>query len=285
MVKKQGHLSAEIIIYHLLSDTKLISEQDYLKAQVAMARDCAGRAEEFGERILSKLEDNVAWPAKLAYIYAVGAKNIERRKLWKYCAEMPFCNPMVAKAMLEACFEVKLPMKYAKQVLRSKIDDERAWAAMDAAIRWCERVDIPRGRIMKLAGENSGLVFECFKHRRLAHLPAYDTPGLKAERAIEPPELVYKKCLNDVIVVATIPPYANISKGAHGGYRSNSAKIVEVIGDFLGDEVGISLYDLKTQYRAGDKVYIQDFDYSNEEAVQGFHFFCTRDEAEKRFIL
>jgi hypothetical protein len=205
---------------------------------------------------------------------------MERRTLLEYCAALPINNSMVAKAMFEACYEVKLPLKYAKQVLRSDIRNERSEAAFAAAIHWCERVDITRGRIMRLAGGNGALVREHYANFEKSRLPAVERADGPIKRVIEPPELVYKKCLNDVIVVATIPSYACVYHGAQGGFRANGAKIVEVIGDFLGDEVGISLYDLKTQYRAGDKVFIENFDYSNQRSTTGFHFFCTKEEAE-----
>ena len=98
-------------------------------------------------------------------------------------------------------------------------------------------------------------------------------------RMIEPPALVYKKCLADVIVVAEIPPDAQI-RGAYGcKCRASKAIIKEIIGDFCGEKVGISRYDRTTSYYVGDEVIIEDFDLSDEECSTGFHFFCTKQEA------
>jgi hypothetical protein len=105
----------------------------------------------------------------------------------------------------------------------------------------------------------------------------YDLPLI---RTIEPPERVYKKCLSGVIVVAVIPKDAQVRGTIHGKCRADKAKIVEIIGDFAGEKVGVSSYDYKTMYFVGDEVVVDNFDYSNEECSTGFHFFCTREQAE-----
>lgn len=61
---------------------------------------------------------------------------------------------------------------------------------------------------------------------------------------------------------------------------ADKAIIKEIIGDFCGEKVGISVFDKTTAYYAGDEVKIDDFDMRNEECSTGFHFFCTREEAE-----
>ena len=99
-------------------------------------------------------------------------------------------------------------------------------------------------------------------------------------RTIEPPEFVYKKCCADVIVVAKIPKDAQVRGSFGRKCRANKAIIVEVIGDFCGEPVGISIYDKTTTYYAGDEIEIDDFDFSDEECSAGFHFFSTCKEAE-----
>ena len=99
-------------------------------------------------------------------------------------------------------------------------------------------------------------------------------------RTIEPPALVYKKCVADVIVVAEIPNDAQVRGDYNRKCRSSKAVIKEIIGDFCGEKVGISVYDKTTCYRAGDVVEIDDFDMSDEECSTGFHFFCDRKLAE-----
>lgn len=99
-------------------------------------------------------------------------------------------------------------------------------------------------------------------------------------RTIEPPRLVYKKCIGGIIVVASIPMDAQVRGSAGHKCRASKAVIKEIIGDLRGEKVGISKYDLKTLYFEGDEVEIENFDFSNEECSTGFHFFCTREEAE-----
>ncbi len=86
--------------------------------------------------------------------------------------------------------------------------------------------------------------------------------------------------MGNVIVCASIPNDAQV-RGAFGKKcRTNKAIITDVIGDFGGESVGISMWDNTTTYFAGDEVFIEDFDLSDEECSTGFHFFCTRQEAE-----
>lgn len=103
---------------------------------------------------------------------------------------------------------------------------------------------------------------------------------LPALRTFEPPDRVWKKCLSGVLVCAAIPKDAEV-RGAPGEKcRSSKAEILEVVGDVCGEPVGISAYDKNTFYYAGDKVRIQNFDFSDATCAPGFHFFCTREEAE-----
>ena len=110
------------------------------------------------------------------------------------------------------------------------------------------------------------------KERGITDIPPY--------RAVNPPEKVYKKCEGGVIVVAHIPNDAEVRGTPNGKCRANKAEIVEIIGDFCGEPVGISKYDGTTWYYAGDVVEVEDFDYSDKECSTGFHFFCTRKAAE-----
>lgn len=100
-------------------------------------------------------------------------------------------------------------------------------------------------------------------------------------RTFEPPEKVYKQCLCGVIVVAKIPQDAHVRGTPEGKCRADKAKIIDVIGEFAGEQVGISIYDGKTTYFAGDEVVVEDFDFRNKECSTGFHFFCTREQAER----
>ena len=99
-------------------------------------------------------------------------------------------------------------------------------------------------------------------------------------RTIEPPETVYKKCVGGVIVCAHIPEDAEVRGSFGNKCRASKAIITNVIGDFCGEPVGISMHDNTVCYYAGDEIEIDDFDYSDWECSAGFHFFCMREEAE-----
>jgi hypothetical protein len=88
----------------------------------------------------------------------------------------------------------------------------------------------------------------------------------------------WKKCKDDVIVKLEIPADAKRSNGTGRKCRSEYAKVLEVIGA----EVGISKYDNKTEYKAGEMVYSDAWgDNRWEECTSGIHFFLTRKEAEE----
>ena len=98
-------------------------------------------------------------------------------------------------------------------------------------------------------------------------------------RTIDVPEKVYKKCWNNVIVIATIPKDAHVRGKIDGKCRASKAHIIDIIGDFGGEKIGISKYDGQTCYFIGDDIEIDDFDMSFEECSTGFHFFCSEQEA------
>ena len=116
---------------------------------------------------------------------------------------------------------------------------------------------------------------------RVAAMKWYDSNGISPPivRTIRPPKLVYKKCVADVIVVAEIPTDAQVRGSTGTKCRASKATIVDIIGDFAGEKVGISKYDNRTMYFIGDEIEISGFDYSDEECSTGFHFFCTIEEA------
>lgn len=99
-------------------------------------------------------------------------------------------------------------------------------------------------------------------------------------RTFEPPKKVYKKCFMGVIISAKIPDDAQVRGTPGRKCRASKAIITGVTGDVCGEPVGISLFDKKTTYHAGDEVVVDNFDFSDEECSTGFHFFCTLEEAQ-----
>ena len=144
-----------------------------------------------------------------------------------------------------------------------------------AAMKACEGKDIPLEVIEKGLSDSDWRV-------RCAAQELYRKLGgnLPPLRTIEPPARVYKKCISDVIVVAEIPKDAQVRGTFSGKCRASKAKIVEIIGDLCGEPVGVSIYDKSTLYYAGDEIEIENFDMGFDECSTGFHFFCTRAQAE-----
>jgi hypothetical protein len=81
------------------------------------------------------------------------------------------------------------------------------------------------------------------------------------------------------MVVAEIPKDAQVRGEFGEKCRASKARIIDIEGDFLGEKIGISIFDKLTSYRIGDEIVVDDFDMSFEECAAGFHFFCSKDEA------
>ena len=146
------------------------------------------------------------------------------------------------------------------------------WRVRQAAMNACNGRDVPIDLIER------GLKDSDCDVRQAAMKLAADRNMIT--RTIDVPEKVYKKCYGDVIIVAEIPSDAYVRGEIGRKCRASKAKIVDIIGDFGGEKIGISLYDGETCYFIGDEIEIDDFDMSFEECSTGFHFFCSKEEAE-----
>jgi hypothetical protein len=120
---------------------------------------------------------------------------------------------------------------------------------------------------------------------RGAYLQGADLQGAKnADLAIAQTRILpegdligWKKCRDGVLVKLVIPADAKRSH-AHG--RKCRAEYVRVL-EVIGAEVGISLHDVKTEYRAGIEVRCDKWDADMwNECGGGIHFYITRFEAE-----
>lgn len=101
-------------------------------------------------------------------------------------------------------------------------------------------------------------------------------------RTVEPPDIVWKKCLGGVIVSAHIPEDAEI-RGSATGFRASKAIVVGVEGDFCGCQVGVSDFDFRrnrTTYCLNELVKVENFDPGENASSTGLHFFSSRAEAE-----
>ena len=96
---------------------------------------------------------------------------------------------------------------------------------------------------------------------------------------LKEPMTGYKKTKEGIVITATIPAGAIVFCINGSKCRTNRAKITD-----MGEqkEVLHSSYDNKFEYRLGQEIDIKDFNLMyNVECASGFHFFRTREEAEK----
>lgn len=190
------------------------------------------------------------------------------------------------------------------EMLIRELTNENCPMIIGAALNACEgRSDIPAEAI-KYAKERHPLVeinarrIELSRNTRLYLVEMernHQTPEISCERhgvvqdeatcatsqlirVVEPPERVYQKCVGDVIVVATIPDDAQIKVGRCGDYRASKAVIVEIIGQLCGEPTAISFRDNRLYY-AGDEAIFDDFGHGTRGRFNGFHFYCTMQEA------
>lgn len=161
-------------------------------------------------------------------------------------------------------------------IIKKWLNDDD-WEVRRVAMNACQGKDIPLDIIKQgLDDDDWGVRKVAIKYIKDNNIENVYIPY----RAIEPPKKVYKKCMNDVIVVATIPNDAEVRGSYDSKCRTNKAKIIDIIGTFGGVKVGVSMYDMTTTYFVGDDVYIDDFDLSNDECSAGFHFFCDIKQAK-----
>lgn len=96
---------------------------------------------------------------------------------------------------------------------------------------------------------------------------------------LKEPMTGYKKTKEGIVITATIPAGAIVFSINRSKCRTNKARIIDMGGQ---NEVLHSSYDYKFEYRLLQDIEIEDFNLMyNVECASGFHFFRTREEAEK----
>ena len=96
---------------------------------------------------------------------------------------------------------------------------------------------------------------------------------------LKEPMTGFKKTLEGVVITATIPAGAIVFCINGSKCRTNKARIIDMGGQ---NEVLHSSYDSKFEYWLMQDIEIEDFNLMyNVECASGFHFFRTREEAEK----
>ena len=103
--------------------------------------------------------------------------------------------------------------------------------------------------------------------------------NLRFGQILKEPMTGYKKTLEGVVLTATIPAGAIVFCINGSKCRTNKARIIDMGGQ---NEILHSSYDNKFEYRIMQDIEIENFNLMyNVECANGFHFFRTREEAEK----
>ena len=218
-------------------------EDDALSIRMAAANACIGRDDIPSEWVRKGLEDK-DWTVRTAAANACAGRD-------------------------------DIPLEWIQKGLEDNGRDVRV-AAMNACVG---RDDIPlewiRKRLNDGDDEDRDVRLAAMQYLKAKNLP------VPLKRTFEPPAVVYKKCLGDVIVCAEIPADAQVRGAEDCQCRADKAKIIDIIGGTYGEKVGVSTYDCSALYFVGDEIEIEDFDCGDVECSTGFHFFCTKEEAEQ----
>ena len=103
--------------------------------------------------------------------------------------------------------------------------------------------------------------------------------NLRLGQILKKPMTGYKKTNEGIVITATIPAGAIVFCINGSKCRTNKARIIDMGGQ---NEVLHSSYDNKFEYRLMQDIEIENFNLMyNVECASGFHFFRTREEAEK----
>ena len=182
-------------------------------------------------------------------------------------------NNSVKMAAAESCADIIIPNDIVLTWINSG-DFHKQIAAAYACKKSPEAAEKYLGLLLDLKSNKArGIALEI--EGMIPRSPSPDT--------FTPPEKVYKKCLGDVIVIATIPKDAIVYGSEDSPCRASKANIIGIEGDFYGEEVGISIYDLSTTYRVGDRIEFDEKEFKRtyrNHGGPGFYFFCAKELAE-----
>ena len=185
-------------------------------------------------------------------------------------------------------------MKYTEEELKKIIENHQHWIKEDC--------DGWENMSAHLEGANLEHAHLCGAHLEGAHLEGANLYGANLEHAhleganleganlyekekfrlgqiLKEPMTGYKKTKEGIVITATIPAGAIVFCINGRKCRTNKARIIDMGGQ---NEVLHSSYDTNFEYRIWQDIEIENFNLMyNVECASGFHFFRTREEAEK----
>ena len=249
----------------------------------------------FAQRALSRAECPSDWvlyglrdkdfAVRNFAVNAAKYKGISINTLYEWANSV--AEPLLWRSVLVLCKENNEAIKVVEDAISAGVDIDLVGKTvvtldipMETLERWYE-TDL-RFRIAAIYGAS--------RHKDVPREwlesdtnPVYKKPiallrkslGLPPTRSFSPPDLVYKSCLGGVIVTGVIPDDAEIRGDGVSG-RTDKFIVKDVMGEFYGEKVGISTFDLETSYRAGDEVEDPNYDMGQEIYAPGIHFYCSK---------
>ena len=170
-------------------------------------------------------------------------------------------------------------MQYTEEELKKIIENHQHWIKED-----CDGWEIMRANLRGANLEDANLGFA---NLRGANLRGANLRGANLDEKekfrlgliLKEPMAGYKKTKEGIVITATIPAGAIVFCINGSKCRTNKARIIDMGGQ---NEVLHSSYDNEFEYRLMQDIEIDDFNLMyNIECASGFHFFRTREEAEK----
>ena len=180
-------------------------------------------------------------------------------------------------------------MQYTEEELKKIVENHQHWLKEDCD-GWKDMSANLEGANLKgaylkganLEGANlygANLKGANLKGANLEYAYLEEKEKFRLGQILKEPMTGFKKTKEGVVITATIPAGAIVFSINGSKCRANKARIIDMGGQ---NEVLHSSYDHKFEYRLMQDIEIENFNLMyNVECASGFHFFRTREEAEK----
>ena len=183
-------------------------------------------------------------------------------------------------------------MQYTEEELKKTIENHQHWIKEDCDGWENMRANLERANLggANLGGANLGGANLERANLEGANLIGANLYGANLDekekyrigQILKEPMTGYKKTEEGIVITATIPAGAIVFCINGSKCRTNKARIIDMGGQ---NEVLHSSYDTNFEYRIWQDIEIEDFKLMyNVECASGFHFFRTREEAEKYIV-
>ena len=160
-------------------------------------------------------------------------------------------------------------MQYTEEELKKIIENHLHWIKED-----CDGWENMRANL-----EGAYLKGANLEGANLGGANLDENEKFRLGQILQEPMPGYKKTKEGIVITATIPAGAIVFCINGSKCRTNKARIIDMGGQ---NEVLHSSYDNNFEYRLMQDIEIEGFNLMyNVECASGFHFFRTREEAEK----